>query len=166
MEVMNRTMRRTNIRRKRRRTKQGSVHCIFTRAIGSHEKRKGCSKNKESWVANTKSEDQNETCGTRGLTLPQCSLDPRWLFSQNGYATDLHEWVPQLILLIRGVSGFHHDSGSVIRSKIHKPIFACFVQSKIAVLCIFLLSSGVSLYLWSSQVHRNFIALFVHPIAS
>ena len=45
---------------------------------------------------------------------------------------DLDGWALQLVLLIRGVSDFfHHGSGSVIRPKLHRPIFACFVRSKI-----------------------------------
>ena len=42
----------------------------------------------------------------------------------------LDGWALQLVLLIRGVSDFHQDSGSVIRAKFPKPIFACFVQGK------------------------------------
>ena len=32
--------------------------------------------------------DQKETCETRGLTLPQCSLGPRKLLSQHGNGID------------------------------------------------------------------------------
>ena len=53
---------------------------------------------------------------------------------------------------------FHHDSGSVIRSKLHRPIFACFIQSKIP------LSFVSSPVLWSEFVcmvfFRKFIPLF------
>ena len=53
---------------------------------------------------------------------------------------------------------FHQDSGSVTRSKLHRPIFACFVQSKIP------LSFVSSLFLWSEFLcmvfFRKFIPLF------
>ena len=52
----------------------------------------------------------------------------------------------------------HHDSGSVSRSKLHRPIFVCFVQSKIPV------SFVSSLFLCSEFVcvvfFRKFIPLF------
>ena len=41
---------------------------------------------------------------------------------------------------------FRHDSGSVIRPKLHRPIFACFVQSRMP------LSLVSSLFLWSEFI--------------
>ena len=54
------------------------MHCIFTRTIGS---RKGCTKTREAGLQTLASGDQKETFETGGLTLPQCSLGPRYLLS-------------------------------------------------------------------------------------
>ena len=68
---------------------------------------------------------------------------------------DLNGWALQLVLLICGVSDFSRDSGSVIRSKLQKPIFACFVQSKVP------LSFVSSLFLWSEFVCMVFFCRFI-----
>ena len=66
----------------------------------------------------------------------------------------------QLVLLSRGADDFFiEDSGSRIRSKFHRPIFACFVQSKI------LLSLVSFPFLWSEMICMVFLCNFVHLFA-
>ena len=71
----------------------------------------------------------------------------------------LDGWALQLILLIRGVKRFFiMTAASVIRSKLHRPIFTCFVQSEVP------LSFVSSPFLWSEFVcmvfFRKFVPLF------
>ena len=61
---------------------------------------------------------------------------------------------------------FHHDSGSVIRSKLHKPFFLpafCSIGHHCPVYLV--LASGVSLYVWSELVCMVFFRKFISPFA-
>ena len=65
----------------------------------------------------------------------------------------------QIVRLTRGGDDFSRDSGTKIRSKLHKLIFACFVQSEIP------LSFASSPFLWSEFIRMVFFCKFVHLFA-
>ena len=84
------------------------------------------------------------------LVAPRCAW--RWMPSS------LLIWMDTLFNLFSWFvvwTIFHRDSGSKIRSKLHKPIFACFAQSKIP------LSFVLSLFIWSEFVCMVFLCKFI-----